>query len=111
MKSFHWYMQSQLKDERRSIQIDQAGTVTLVSNLVRTSEETTSDWGDGWAMKLLTEAEILGNIFVFKIASHDTTAISTAYAMLLLVAHPKVQDWVHQELECYLKGSELKRLN
>jgi hypothetical protein len=53
-------------------------------------------------MKPLSVDEILGNIFVFNFAGHDTTAISLAYSVLLLVDHPEVQDWVAEELMFYL---------
>lgn len=58
--------------------------------------------GKPQVLKALTVDEILGNIFVFNFAGHDTTAISTAYAMLLLVAQPEVQDWISEELNFYI---------
>ena len=52
----------------------------------------------------LTVDEILGNIFVFNFAGHDTTALSLASSMLLLVARPDVQEWMAEELNFYLKS-------
>ena len=57
-------------------------------------------------MKPLNVDEILGNIFVFNFAGHDTTAISLAYSVLLLVAHPEVQDWISEELNYHLDTSQ-----
>ena len=47
----------------------------------------------------LTEKEIYGNMFVFNFAGHDTTAHTLAFAMVILSAHPSVQDWLSQELQ------------
>ena len=104
---FREYMMSQVKTEK-SLQMDgKAGSGNLVSNLVRASSETV----DGSSLKPLTESEILGNIFVYNFAGHDTTAISNAYGMLLLVSDPTVQDWVHEELKYYLKDADLKSIS
>ena len=100
---FRSYMTKQMKDEQELLRTGKAGTGTLVSNLVRASAESSKQSS---GMGPLTEEEILGNIFVFNFAGHDTTAISLSYAMLLLVACPDVQDWVHEELQYYLKDSE-----
>jgi hypothetical protein len=40
--------------------------------------------------------------------SHD--GVSLAYGMLLLVAHPEVQDWVHEEIQFYTRGQDHKQL-
>jgi len=50
-------------------------------------------------LKGLTVDEIFGNIFVINFAGHDTTANTLAFSMLLLAAHPDVQDWVAEELQ------------
>ena len=108
---FREYMLTQLEEERRLIAEGQPGTGTLMSNLVRASDEGTQavkDYPDAVKSKAvagpkpLTVDEILGNIFVFNFAGHDTTAISLAYSMLLLVAHSDVQDWIAEELNFHL---------
>ncbi|PQE30165.1 cytochrome p450 protein [Rutstroemia sp. NJR-2017a WRK4] len=114
MKSFRDYMSAQVTAEKKLIQNGEAGAGNLVSNLVRASDEavtTTSESGHNNKLKPLTNAEILGNIFVFNFAGHDTTAISLAYGMLLLVAHPEVQDWVHEEIEFYIRNQGQKPLS
>ena len=114
IKSFREYVSGQLEDKRHLIRSGKPGTGTLGSNLVRASDEAANEktlLNDGMSIKPLTEAKILGNIFVFNFAGHDTTAISTAYAMLLLVANPQVQDWVHEELQYHLKDADLKSVN
>lgn len=103
IQRFREYMIEQVAEERRLVQAGQPGIGTLVSNLVRAGEAAGS--AKGATLKSLSESEILGNIFVFNFAGHDTTAISTAFAMLLLVAHPEVQAWVSEELRIYLPKS------
>ena len=109
--SFRGYMLSQLADEKKLIAEGKPGSGTLMSNLVSASNEVsqvkkpTEKFGapeEVFDLKPLTTEEILGNIFVYNFAGHDTTAVSLAYSMLLLVAHPEVQDWIAEELDFFL---------
>lgn len=47
----------------------------------------------------LSAEEILGDLFVLNFAGHDSTANMSAFAMLLLAAHPGVQAWAAEEVE------------
>lgn len=78
-----------------------AGSGTLVSNLARAPKQPQdpSTSSVGKVQMPLSIDEILGNILVFNFAGHDTTAISLAYALFPLVAHPKVQDWISEEIK------------
>lgn len=105
--AFRKYMLDQIADEKQLMSEGKAGSGTLVSNLVRASEQPQNPGTPhvGKVQKPLSIDEILGNIFVFNFAGHDTTSISLAYALFLLVAHPEVQDWISEEINFYL-GSE-----
>ncbi|KAL8755095.1 MAG: hypothetical protein Q9199_003884 [Rusavskia elegans] len=105
--AFRRYMLDQIADEKQLMSEGKAGSGTLVSNLVRASEQPQNPGSSnvGKVQKPLSIDEILGNIFVFNFAGHDTTSISLAYALFLLVAHPEVQDWISEEINFYL-GSE-----
>lgn len=112
---FRRYMLTQLAEEKNLIAEGKPGSGTLMSNLVRASSGVQSQTTDKTAsatkadgLKPLTVDEILGNIFVFNFAGHDTTAISLAYSTLLLVAHPDVQEWIAEELDFYLDSPESK---
>ncbi|KAL9620143.1 MAG: hypothetical protein Q9160_005258, partial [Pyrenula sp. 1 TL-2023] len=94
----------QLTEERRLAQAGQPGTGTLVSNLIRAGE--VANTTKGGTLQPLSESEILDNLFVFNFAGHDTTAISTTYAMLLLVANPEVQAWLSEEIRFYLPSAD-----
>lgn len=114
VQEFKKYMLDQLADERKLVAEGKPGSGTLMSNLVRAAEErpeTTQSAlsrnnGDAQRLKNLSVDEILGNIFVFNFAGHDTTAISLAYSMLLLVAHPEVQDWISEEINFYIRDAK-----
>lgn len=103
-------MLDQIAHEKALIAEGKPGSGTLVSNLVRAGEEppetakasVNTPSGEQHASRALSVDEILGNIFVINFAGHDTTAISMACAMFLLVAQPEVQDWVAEELNFYI---------
>lgn len=112
-------MLSQLTDKKRLIAEGEPGSGTLMSNLVRASDAhfdmITQDANEPivtperpYNTRTLSAEEIFGNISVFNFASHDTTAISLAYSMLLLAAHPEVQDWISEELNVYLRSGSSK---
>lgn len=68
----------------------------LISSLVRASTEE----------KLITPEEVIGNIFVFSFAGHDTTAHSFAFTFMLLAGHLEVQDWMTEEIRYVTNGEQ-----
>lgn len=46
----------------------------------------------------LTEEEILGNLYIFTIAGHETTATTLRYALVLLALHADIQDKLYREI-------------
>lgn len=115
VSEFRQYMLDQLAKEKRLLLAGKPGSGTLISNLVRASEARpeipdargrAEPNGRTRVLKALSVDEILGNIFVFNFAGHDTTAISLAYSLLLLVAHSEAQDWIAEELNFYLKDGD-----
>ena len=85
-----------------------------MSNLVRASEDQSEPSVGGVESRKihgLSVEEILGNIFVFNFAGHDTTAISLEYSMLLLVSHPEVQDWISEEMNLLIEERNSKPLD
>lgn len=47
----------------------------------------------------LSDAELVGNLYVFTAAGFDTTANTLAYALILLTRNPKWQTWLFEELD------------
>ena len=50
------------------------------------------------AKGVLSDNVVLGNIFVVNLAGIDTIAIILSFIMMLLSAHPEVQDWLYEEI-------------
>ena len=96
-----------IEQENILISQNKPGSGTLVSNLVRASEDNPDVVKNGvdnkadpklHKFKRLSKDEILGNIFVINFAGHDTTATALAYGVYLMAAHPECQDWLAEEL-------------
>lgn len=112
-RNFRKYMLDQLGKEKELQLQGKPGSGSLMSNLVRASEEVSNvkvsqkaPEGEPQEIKTLTIDEILGNVFVFNFAGHDTTAIVLASSLYSLVAHPEVQDWISEELNYYLPDED-----
>ena len=94
-----------LNEETSLLNQGKTGTGSLMASFVQAlnthqKEETTEKVNAGQSpSKGLTVEEIFDNIFVINFAGHDTTANTLAFSMLLLAAHPEVQDWVAEELQ------------
>ncbi|KAI5793232.1 cytochrome P450 [Geopyxis carbonaria] len=50
----------------------------------------------------LSDAEILGNVYIFALAGHETTAITLIYALTMLALYPEKQAWLHASLDSIL---------
>lgn len=82
---------------------------TFLTNLILRSEEmrtgTDGKTDDGFAIEGtasrggLSQEEVYGNIFLFNLAGHETTASTLGYAVYLLAAHPEWQEWLWQEVD------------
>jgi cytochrome P450 len=101
INEFDQYMDEMLATERRLMAQQQQNSAkpNLISTLIRTSDEAKSGGVTGLR---LTDQEIKGNLFIFNLAGHDTTANTLAYAVALLAAYPDVQDWVVEEVDAVL---------
>ena len=95
---FKNYVTEMLNHERSLLKDGKPGTGTLMTSLVRASGIDEKDMKSGGNAKNLTVSEVLGNLFFINFAGHDTTASSLSYALLLLSAHPEVQNWVSEEI-------------
>jgi cytochrome P450 len=69
----------------------------LLNTLVQKSQEMVESKNVGASG--LTDGEIYGNLFVFSFAGFETTASTLTYAIYLLAAYPKWQDWLVEEIQ------------
>ena len=97
-RDFKRYMEEMLTRERQLILRQESGTDNLMSALVRASEEAKEANAVGGPNKGLADDEIFGNIFMYNLAGHDTTANAVAYAIVLLAAFPERQEWLAEEI-------------
>ena len=100
MKEFKQYMVEMVDKERAAHTRGDAAGANLMSSLVRASEEADRAEEKGVQSKGgLTDAEIYGNLFIYNVAGHETTANILAYAVALLACYPQWQDWLGEEID------------
>jgi cytochrome P450 len=92
---FKRYMSDMFEENAQSAQ-DGTAQGNLISSLVRASVED----------KLISREEVMGNIFVYNFAGHDTTAHSFAFTFMLLAVNPHVQDWMAEEINHFVKEDQ-----
>lgn len=102
---FQKYMEEMLATERKLISKRDPGQGNLMSALIRASEEANELRQNG-SMEGLQDEEIFGNIFVYNLAGHETTANTVASAIVLLAAYPEWQDWIAEEIDIVFGSGE-----
>jgi cytochrome P450 len=65
----------------------------LLSNMINSGGSHGSDKGR------LSDQEIIGNVFIFTLAGHETTATTIQTALVLLALHPELQQEIQDELD------------
>ncbi|KAJ9607585.1 hypothetical protein H2200_007663 [Cladophialophora chaetospira] len=95
---FKLYMR-ELVDQERASYSQGKGTnaANLMSTLVRASESEARIANEK-LRNSLTDEEFVGNLYIFNLAGHDTTAGTLTYAIGLLACFPEWQDWIKEEL-------------
>jgi cytochrome P450 len=92
MKEFRQYMDELIVRERQRSETEkevEKSELNLIQTLIRanTVQETK-----------LSDTELRGNIFIFTVGGLESTSATLTYALALLSIHPKVQDWVVEEI-------------
>ena len=101
--NFKQYMVEMVEEERSSIAEREEDKDNLMSVLIRASE---SSKNDSKGRNGLTDDEIYGNLFIYNLAGHDTTANTLAYAIALLATDSKWQEWAGEEVDSVLGSKE-----
>lgn len=90
---FKRYMSDMVEAERASTKSSEQEN--LMSALFRASEaEAQSSQGRNG----LSDDEIFGNLFIYNLAGHDTTAMTAVYATVLLSTNAHWQSWIREEI-------------
>ena len=101
---FKGYMSEMLAREKTAYEQGDVARPNLMSALVRASEQsneaarTATDPSEATALGLSDE-EVYGNLFIYNLAGHDTTAATLHFAITLLAANPEWQAWIGQEID------------
>lgn len=82
-----------LDQERQRSAAGDESRNSIVSQLLAASE------AESKGAQGLSEAEQIGNLFIFTAAGFDTTANTLAFSFVLLARHPKWQDWLYEEIK------------
>ena len=106
MEELEWYMTALLDKERSLYTRGVLRSGNLLESLIRGSEGASKIKGSGSEpntisrpSKGLSKLDVIGNIYIFSLAGHETTGNSLAFAIYLLAAHPNVQAWVNEEID------------
>jgi cytochrome P450 len=120
-QSLKGYMTETIAEETRKHLAGEPVSPGILSSLIRANQNQQSTAGpddSGQAgededevavgpqrMDRLSPDEVLGNMFVIDFAGYDTTANALSFIMMLLAAHPEVQDWVAEEISIVAQGT------
>lgn len=99
--AFKNHMQKMLDDELSALARGESGSGGLMTGFAHALEVHKKEAAINLPMKDkkgLSVEEVFGNLFVINFAGHDTTANTLAFAILLLITNPEVQEWVSEEV-------------
>lgn len=103
-EEFGRYLEEMVRERR------ELGTMTqsarrrqdLLGALIQSSEESTEEKDDDVKASQksapLTDREVMGNIYVFLLAGHDTTAHTLAFTFGLLALYPEIQQELYRSV-------------
>lgn len=95
IREFPVHTQEMLAQERqRSKSSKEETRSNIMSQLLQASDSGADGKGS-----MLSDEEMMGNLFVFTAAGFDTTANTLSYALVLLARHPRWQDWLIEEVD------------
>lgn len=95
---FRRYMHEKINEERANLAAGADEKANLCAVLVRANEKE-KEIKDLSVRGILTDSELLGNLFIFGLAGHETTALTFSYSLPLLAANPDIQKWVAEEVD------------
>jgi cytochrome P450 len=90
-------------------------TADIVSALVEADEaakrdQKTTAHGSTAKPMHLTDAELLGDLYIFNLAGFETTANALTYTLPFLAINRDVQDWAGEEVDAVLRGRDVEKL-
>lgn len=101
-KEFRVYM-SEMIEERQNAPGDGSRRADLFTNLINGTSLDTEEKEDNQLLK----DELMGNIFIFLLAGHETTAHSLGFTLALLAVHQDIQEKAFLELRSMVPQGEI----
>lgn len=103
-EEFKGYMSEMLLKEKTAFEQGDLTRHNLMSALVRASEESreaarTAKESSDVSAAGLSDDEVYGNLFIYNLAGHDTTAATLHFAITLLAVFPEWQTWIAEEVD------------
>ncbi|KAG2042615.1 cytochrome P450 [Suillus americanus] len=89
----HRYL-TEMIHERRGSQHEDSNN-DLLSSLLSANDDNNLSKGE----VKLSDSELIGNIFIFLVAGHETTAHTLSFAFALLALHPDKQEEMYQHIK------------
>jgi cytochrome P450 len=102
LKEVEEYISTMMEKERAGLSEKGIEGDNLMSVLLKASESEAM----GKERSGLSDQEIIGNLFIYNVAGHDTTANTLAYAVTLAATDFGVQDWLREEIIAEFGGEE-----
>ena len=97
-KEFRSYTQETIKKEREQLAVGADEKANLCAVFVRANEKE-KEVKDANVKGVLSDSELLGNLFLVAMAGHETTSGAFSYALPMLAAYPETQKWVVEEVD------------
>jgi cytochrome P450 len=94
-------MKEMIATKKIDVQSAPSESMDLIGQLLKSQQ---GNYGKSLRSAGLTDSEVMGNLFMFIIAGHETSANSIHFCILLLALHPQAQQRVQKELEQILQG-------
>lgn len=94
-------MKEMIAAKKIDVQSAPSESMDLIGQLLKSQQ---GNYGKSLRSAGLTDSEVMGNLFMFIIAGHETSANSIHFSLLLLALHPEAQRRVQKELEENFQG-------
>ncbi|KAK1227361.1 hypothetical protein PQX77_009645 [Marasmius sp. AFHP31] len=88
------YLQDVIHERNSTGSAAEIDQVNLFSNLIEANEQIEEE------IARLDDSELIGNIFVFLLAGHETSSHTLCFAFALLALYPEEQDKLYQHIMC-----------
>jgi cytochrome P450 len=98
------YMKEMIASKKIDLQSSPRESMDLIGQLLKSQQ---GNYGKSLRSAGLTDSEVMGNLFMFIIAGHETSANSIHFSLLFLALHPEAQRKVQQDLEEIFQGRSM----